>query len=95
MGSEILSVHTALRAIHSAAPGSISVIQHLARKTGKDSSLCCLEYERRHGSGILSEVNNQSITRFQSDSFTKSISTSDDDLAVFIPCCAHDTAPDI
>ena len=94
-------MRAALRTIHSAFFGAVSVVQDLRRTADELRPFIGLEHEGRHGGGILAEVYHQGFSGAQFHHFAVLVGTGDNHFAVlhilFLFCLdgTGNTLPDI
>ena len=87
-GAEISTVHTALGAVHTAAPGTVSVVQQLSGEAGQHCPRLCLELEGRNGGGILAEVYHKGFSGHEGNSGSGGEFIDYHHLAILILRCA-------
>ena len=56
-------MYASFGAIHATIPGSVTVVEQFGRTCIQVSSFLGAEYERRYGCTVLSEIDNQILTR--------------------------------
>ena len=88
-------MYASLRAVHTAASGSVAVVQQLAGKEGEGSPLGGFENELGHGCGILAEIHHQGLSGLHGHLSALVEVLCDDDFAELLLAAAADSFPNI
>ena len=91
--TEIPPVGAAFRTVHTAAFGSVSVIENLGRIAGEDCAFLGLEDERGDSGAVLSEINDEGLSRGNDHLLSGSELAGDLHLAVFSVLGSFRTVP--
>ena len=93
--AKVETVRTSLRTIHTAALGSVAVVEQLRHGTGEHGTLFGLEDEVGYSSTVLTEVHHEGLARTHGHGLSLSKLLLDDYRTICLLALAGDTLPGV